>query len=214
MNTRAVVFDFDGLMIDSERVMAHCVIEALRSKGAAIEMEDIGHLFGSTEADDQWVRLLRSRLGDSYRMQDLERDLDRLVPPLVSELGLLPGNAELLDAADEMGWKVGLASGRSRVSLDAHLQRLGVADRFDAIVTASEVTTGKPAADIFLEAARRLDVTPSGCVALEDSLPGALAALKAGMLAVVCPSSVSEACLFPTDVIRVHSLMDVRLEDF
>ena len=86
-------------------------------------------------------------------------------------------------------------------------------DRFDEIVTAADVTRGKPAPDIFVEVARRLGRAPSECVVLEDSLPGYEAALAAGMSVVVCPCAVTRHCTFPPEARVVASLHEVSLDD-
>ena len=80
-------------------------------------------------------------------------------------------------------------------------------------MTAEEVAHGKPAPDIFLEAARRLGVAPECCVVLEDSLPGCQAAHAAGMVAVACPGPVTAGLDFPDEVHRVASLLDVSLAE-
>jgi beta-phosphoglucomutase-like phosphatase (HAD superfamily) len=93
------------------------------------------------------------------------------------------------------------------------LERLGVDEAFDAIVTAEEVARGKPAPDIFLAAAARLDLPPASCTVLEDSVPGCEAALAAGMRVVVCPSAASAHCDFPPEARRVATLSELSVGD-
>jgi putative hydrolase of the HAD superfamily len=208
----AVVFDFDGLMIDSEFEFAACFIEALASRGAHLHVDDIAHLFGSTDNDADWGVLLRNFFGDDFTLTQLEAELDELLPPRMNDLPLLPGVVDLLDAARAAGWAIGLATGQQRSRLDEHLGRLGILERFDAIVTAADVARGKPAPDVYLAVAETLAVPPFECVALEDSIPGCEAALAAGMVVVLCPSRVTERCAFPSDAHRVGCLTEVRLE--
>jgi putative hydrolase of the HAD superfamily len=206
-----LIFDFDGLMVDTERCLAEVLVEVLADLGATVTYADFGHLFGSTEVDEEWEALLLEWCGRPVSVPEIDARLDALVTPLVDELPLLPGVEDLLGEARTAGWGVALATGRRRASLDPLLVRLGVFDAFDAIVTAEQVARGKPAPDIFLAAARALDQAPSSCTVLEDSLPGCEAALAAGMRVVVCPSLVSDHCAFPPGARRVASLTEVSL---
>lgn len=208
-----LIFDFDGLMIDSERVLADCLIDAIAEMGGAVTVADFGHLFGSTEAEDEWARLLPVWCGREVSLGELEARLTPVARALVDELPLLPGVADLIDEARTARWKLAIATGQSRDRLEPRLHRLGVWPHFDAVVTAAEVDRGKPAPDIFLCAAGRLGLEPAECTVLEDSLPGCQAALAAGMQVVVCPTDVSAHCEFPTHVRRVSSLAELTLTD-
>ncbi len=201
-----MVFDFDGLMIDSESEVAACVADALAARGVVFTLEDVAHLFGSTDAGDEWDRVLAPH---GLSLAELRVDVDARLRPRVGSLPLLPGVVEVLDAAASSGWRTAIATGTDRQVLDGHLARLGLEGRFDAIVTRREVARGKPAPDIYLEAAARLGERPDACLALEDSLPGCRAALAAGMRVIVCPSPVTAGCAFPLAVRRVASLVDV-----
>jgi len=203
----ALIFDFDGLMIDSERVEADCIVEVVASWGHTLDYVDIGHLFGSVDADAQWEELLQKTCGRT--VAELDEQLHRLTGPRKDELPLLPGVQQLLDLAEERALRVGLATGNTKSILERRLGRHGVFDRFDAVVTRAEVERGKPDPDIYLEVARRLSVSPGECLVLEDSVPGCEAALAAGMKVIACPSVVTAHCAFPPDARRVASLVDV-----
>lgn len=211
---RALLFDFDGLIIDTEGLYARALLEILASRGVRIQLGDIAHLFGSTGPENEaaWAAV---RAGWAVLRED--EDVDDLVRRHVGsgfdELPLLPGVSDLLDAAGAGGWRTALATGKARWRLDQHLARLGIGERFDVIVTAEEVPRGKPAPDIFLEAARRLGVAPARCVVLEDSLPGCQAAHAAGMVAVACPGVVTADLRLPDGALVVRSLLDVRLQE-
>jgi HAD superfamily hydrolase (TIGR01509 family) len=205
----AVVFDFDGLILDTERIEADCIIEIVGEWGHTLSYRDFGHLFGSVDADEEWDELLGAACGRTAR--ELDEQLRVMVKPLKDELPLLPGVRELLDAAHEGGLRVGIATGNIVETLERRLGRHGIFDRFDAIVTRPDVAHGKPAPDLYLEAARRLQAPPAACLALEDSAIGCQAALAAGMQVIACPSVVTAHCTFPPGVARVESLHDVSL---
>jgi HAD superfamily hydrolase (TIGR01509 family) len=206
------VFDFDGLIIDSEYEIARAVLCVLNTRGALISLDAISHLFGSTAMDTEWEDLLDSLFQGAFTLEQLDAELATVLPARIDALPLLPGVLNVLDDARALGWRVGLATGQEPNRLHEHLTRLAIADRFDAIVTAAEVEHGKPAPDIFLEVSRRLGVPTDRCLALEDSLPGCAAALTAGMKVTVCPSRVTASCAFPVSVHRVRSLTELRLE--
>ena len=206
---RAVIFDFDGLMIDSERVEADCIIEALASWGANVSYNDFGHLFGSVDADTQWNALLEEWCGRTA--EELDEAIRTKTAVLKDELPLLPGVRELIDLARDRALLVGLATGNTLSTLQRRLGRHGVFDRFDAIVTRSEVSAGKPAPDIYLETARRLDVPAGACLVLEDSVVGCEAALAAGMRVIACPTVVTAHCTYPDGAEVVSSLIHVTL---
>lgn len=201
------MFDYDGLIVDSERLGAEVFIEVMAEAGGTVTIEEIAHLFGSTESDHLWDELITSRCGLSPA-----EVIERMTPRIRAghdQLPLLPGVREVLDAARGRGMKVGLATGQDLERLPGRLARLEIHEHFDAVVTAEEVPRGKPHPDIFLEAARRLEVEPSACLVLEDSVPGCEAALAAGMRVVACPSSVTAHCAFPAEARRVTSLLEL-----
>ena len=206
---QAVIFDFDGLIIDSEHAVARGFIEVLAARGFSLSLEQMAHLFGSTEVDHLWEDLMADCTDGAVTIDELGPDLVRTIPAMIDALPLLPGVLEILDAANTAGLPVGLATGQEPDRLRQHLHRHGLTDRFDVIVTSGEVARGKPSPDIFLETARRLDVLPARCLVLEDSVHGCEAAIAAGMTVVACPSPVTAQCDFPTLAARVDSLRDV-----
>lgn len=204
-----MIFDFDGLMIDSERVEADCIIEALAGWGVAVCYEDFGHLFGSVDADADWEELLQRWCGRT--VTELDAVIGTKTGPLKDDLPLMPGVRDLIDAALERGLRLGLATGNTLPKLQKRLGRHGVFDHFDAIVTRSEVAAGKPAPDIYLETARRLRTPPDACLVLEDSVPGCEAALAAGMRVIACPTVVTAHCTYPDRAEVVASLSHITL---
>jgi HAD superfamily hydrolase (TIGR01509 family) len=208
----AVIFDFDGLLIDTERVEADCIIEVVSGWGRSISYVDFGHLFGSVDADEQWDELLERWCGRTAKELDSRLQCLRpVVGPMKDALPLMPGVRKVLDRAHERRLRIGLGTGNTRETVQRRLGRHEIFQRFDAIVTRAEVTAGKPAPDIYLEVARRLAVSPELCLVLEDSVHGCEAALAAGMRVIACPTVVTEHCRYPTGVELVSSLLQVAL---
>jgi HAD superfamily hydrolase (TIGR01509 family) len=206
---RALIFDFDGLMVDTERVEADSIIEVLADWGVIVTYEDFGHLFGSVDAAQHWDELLGAWCGRTAA--DVDAVIRAKVGPIKDALPLMPGVRELLDAATTRGLLIGLGTGNTLSNLEKRLGRHGVFDRFDAIVTRAEVAAGKPAPDIYIEVARRLRVPASACLVLEDSAIGCEAALTAGMRVIACPTVVTAHCPYPVGAELVASLIEVEL---
>jgi HAD superfamily hydrolase (TIGR01509 family) len=210
VRVRALIFDYDGLVVDSERTYADAVIACVAAHGGSITYDDMAHLFGSTEVDHLWEELLPTWC-DGLTMAALEEHLIATVPALNDALDPLPGVRELLVAARDAGVRTGLGTGSDRRWVRPRLERNGLLDLFEVIVTRADVERGKPAPDIFLEVARQLDVPPADCLVLEDSPHGCEAALAAGMPVIACPSVVTARCSFPAGVAKVASLLEVEL---
>jgi HAD superfamily hydrolase (TIGR01509 family) len=200
-------------MIDSEYVLACAVLELITQRGGELTIADIGHLFGSTAVDEDWERLVPTWCDPPLTLYQLEALIWPTVHERVDQLPLRPGVADLLNAAKEQDWRVALATGHAPDRLQGRLERLGVLPQFDAVVLAGEVRRGKPAPDVFLEAAERIGVHPTECVVVEDSFPGCQAAIAAGMAVIICPSRVTAHLDFPTSAHRVSSLAEVCLDD-
>ena len=212
---RALLFDYDGLIVDSETMIGQVMIDLLAADGITVTFNDFGHLLGTTgpEADARWDEWARARLGPHADLAALEERMTPLVRAASERLTVLPGVRELIDAAKDAGWAVGLGTGNTG-PVDEYLMRLELGDAFEAIVrTHGSGMPAKPAPDVFLGLADQLGVEPRNCVVLEDSVPGVEAAIAAGMTTIVCPCLATQRCDFPTGVTRVESLADLSLSE-
>lgn len=212
---RALLFDYDGLIVDSETAIGRVFIEVLAQDGIEVTFDDFGHLLGTTgpENDERWEAFIRELAGEGVSFEAIETRMAPLVRVAYDELTVLPGVRELIDSAREAGWATGLGTGNTG-PVDEYLERLGLGDAFDAVVrTHGSDLRSKPAPDVFLELARLLEVDPRSCIVLEDSVPGCEAAIAAGMAVVLCPSLATRRCAFPDFVRRVDSLAELTLDD-
>jgi HAD superfamily hydrolase (TIGR01509 family) len=182
----AVFFDQDGVLIDSEGAW-----DAARR---AVVAETPGHwkpeatraMMGMSAPE--WSRYVRDELGVPLEPEEISaRVVQRLLAGYQRDLPLMPG---AVDAVKRVAarWPVGLASSANREVIDTVLQASGLAGTFGATVAGEEVARGKPAPDIYTEAARRLGVDPARSAAVEDSSSGLRAAAAAGMLVVAFPN--------------------------
>ena len=188
---RALLFDMDGLMVDSEPLWFQVERDFARARGGDWTEELGTACIGQGMANT--LRVMHESFGFPV---DVERDASVIVELFVARVGeltLKTGFDELLAEALSKGVPRALASSSARRLVEATLARFGVRERFDAVVTGDCVAHPKPAPDIFLEAARRLGVPPDGCVVLEDSLAGVRAARAAGMRVIAVPEGVASA---------------------
>ena len=182
----AIIFDLDGVLLDSEQRWNEAKEALVREAGGTWLEEAPEVMMGMSSPE--WSAYLRDDLG-------VQRDLDAINDDVVRRmhesyedgLPLLPGALETVRALAAR-WPLGLASSSNREIIDVFLERSGVGDLFGATVSSEQVARGKPAPDVYLETARRLDVDPRACVAIEDSSNGVRAAHAAGMPVVAAPN--------------------------
>ena len=200
----AVVFDLDGLLLDTEQVWDEVREGLVRERGGRWHERAQADMMGMSSTE--WSRYLHEELGLAEPPEELNRIVvERMEERYRRQLPLIDGAVEAVRRLAER-WPLGLASSSNRPLIDLALDEMGVAELFRATVSSEEVDRGKPAPDVYLEAARRLDVSPESTVAVEDSASGIRSANAAGMGVVAIPNAH-----FPPPA-EVLELADVRLE--
>lgn len=186
---RAVVFDMDGLLFDTERMYEKAFVSACGELGHAADRDVFCRLVGAPWATVR--RFLLEHYGADFRVDELTK-VWRGHFALLAKVGLplKPGALELLALLDELGLPRAIATSSSHDTVAHHLAVHSLAARFHAVVAEGDYAQGKPAPDPFLLAARRLGVEPRDCLALEDSPHGVRAASAAGMMTVMVPDIV------------------------
>ena len=190
---RALVFDFDGLILDTEEPVYRSWLEVYEAHGEELPFERWVQIVGSTTTGFHPQHYLEERLGRSLPKEVLDRRIGRRTE-LVLANKLLPGVVEHLDAARALGLKLGVASSSTREWVTGHLARLGILERFECVRCRDDVTNVKPEADLYLAVLECLGVGASEAIAIEDSPNGITAAKRAGMRCVAVPNSIT-ACL-------------------
>jgi len=178
---RAVLWDMDGVLVDSAQYHYVAWREALAREGVDLSYEDFRATFG--QRNDTILRcLLGPDLSDAdvLRIGDLKEARYR---QLIRERGIapLPGVLDWLERLQAGGWRQAVASAAPRANVDAILTVLGIADYFGAVTSSEDVTRGKPDPQVYLVAAQRLGVPPARCVVVEDAPAGVEGAHRAGM---------------------------------
>jgi len=185
--TEAVVFDLDGVLLQSEEVWDAVRERYVREAGGRYDEEVQRAMMGMSAPE--WSRYLHEEAGVRQDPEDINRAVvERMLEAYRSELPLLPGAVEAVRRTAE-SFPLGLASSSNREIFEAVLDLAGIADCFGATVSSEEVARGKPAPDVYLEAARRLGVEPERCTAVEDSHAGIRSAKSAGMRVVAIPNA-------------------------
>jgi HAD superfamily hydrolase (TIGR01509 family) len=190
MGIKAFVFDFDGLILDTEEPVYRSWLELYQEHGEDLPFDRWVQIVGSSNAAFDPRRHLEARLGRSLTPESLDRRMARRTQ-LVLEKAVLPGVIELADAALAAGIKLAVASSSGCEWVDGHLRRLGIRERFACLRCRDDVAAVKPSPDLYLAALGCLGVAPEEAVAVEDSPNGVAAAKAAGMWCVAVPNGIT-----------------------
>ncbi len=212
---QALVFDFDGLIVDTESAIFAAWQELYARFDCRLTQEDWLHNIGTADESFDPLAQLKQRAG-LKPTHNLEPELTwrwEREAELVAQQPVLPGVIELLEEARRAGLKIGLASSSSCNWVTGHLQRLGLLAYFQAIVASDDVAQTKPHPALYRAAVARLHTPPAQAVALEDSLHGLIAAQQAGLRCVVAPNPLTKASPFHQADWLVDSLAQVTLHD-
>jgi HAD superfamily hydrolase (TIGR01509 family) len=182
----AVIFDLDGVLIDSESVWDAARREVVAESGGTWTESATRGMQGMSSPE--WSRYLRDELGVSLDADEISRRVvERVLAAYEREVPLLPGAVEAVRRLAER-WPLGLASSANRPVIDAVLESAGLSECFSATVSGDEVARGKPSPDVYLATADKLGVAPAQAAAVEDSSNGLRAGAAAGMLVIAVPN--------------------------
>jgi HAD superfamily hydrolase (TIGR01509 family) len=182
----AVIFDLDGVLLDSEQVWNEAKEQLVRERGGRWSERAPRDMMGMSSPE--WSRYLRDELGVPLEPDEISADVVRRLEGIYrDELPLLEGAPEAVERLAER-WRLGLASSSNREIIDLFLELSGLSERFAVTLSSEEVARGKPAPDVYLEAARRLGADPARTVAIEDSENGIRAAKASGMRVLALPN--------------------------
>jgi HAD superfamily hydrolase (TIGR01509 family) len=186
VSVEAVVFDLDGVLVDSEHLWDEVREQLARERGGRWHDRAQADMMGMSAPE--WSRYMHDVIGLAEPPEEIGAEVVRRMQARYAErLPLIEG---AVDAVRRLAarFRLGLASSSNRPIIDAVLGTAGIAGLFEATVSSEEVERGKPAPDVYLEAARRLGVPPERCLAVEDSANGIRSAHAAGMRVVAIPS--------------------------
>jgi len=208
---KALVFDFDGLILDTEAPVFHSWREAFEAEGATLTLEEWSDTIGRANSADP-ADLLAERTGrplDETRRAARKARRDEL---LAAE-AVLPGVHDWLEDARRLGLPIGVASSSEVDWVAGHLERLGLLDRFACLTCFDGTLPGKPAPDLYLAACDSLGVDPADALAVEDSGNGVTAAKAAGLKCVAVPHDLTRDHDLSGADLLVSSLAELPLEE-
>ncbi|MDM5317891.1 HAD family hydrolase [Fictibacillus sp. b24] len=207
---KALVFDFDGTILDTETQHYNAFQEMYQEHGSDLPLEVWGECIGTHSEFNPYEyleRQINKKLDhDKLRAKKTERALT-----LISEQKPLPGIEDYLEAAKELGLKIGLASSSTRKWVEEHLGRSGLMHHFEVIKTADDVAHVKPDPALYIEAVKALGVQPNEAIAFEDSVNGSVAAKKAGLYCVAIPNPVTKHMTFSEVDHQMESIAEMKL---
>jgi HAD superfamily hydrolase (TIGR01509 family) len=210
--TAAVVFDLDGVLIDSEQVWARAREQLARERGGRYSAQAELDMMGMSSVE--WSRYMHDVVGLPEPPEEISAEVVRRLEAIYrEELPLVEGAVEAVRRTAER-WPLGLASSSNRELIDLVLELSELGRYFAATVSSEEVARGKPNPDVYLETAQRLDADPARCTAIEDSEPGIRSAKAAGMRVVAIPNPAyppADEALAAADVV-LSSLADLDPE--
>lgn len=213
MTFQAVIFDMDGLLVDSERIWYEVEDEMITDRGHVYTAEVRESVVGTRL--DEFIPYLRNHYGFKESVEELIDELtNRLLVRIAEDVAAQPGAVEMIDYVRQSGIPHAIASSSPMSVINATLEAQGWGDLFPVRCTADDEPRGKPAPDVYLAAARRLAVDPTACLALEDSPNGSRAAVAAGMTCYAVPdlshSSISDfADITPHVFASLHDVLAV-----
>jgi HAD superfamily hydrolase (TIGR01509 family) len=213
---KALIFDFDGLILDTETPEYQVWQNIYREHGFELPHEEWGKIIGgyglsAFDAAEHLSLLLQGRL-DSASLRDRHRSESAALYLLQP---ILPGVMDYLHESRQLGLKLAIASSSPHSWVDTHARRLGIFDYFDQVICADDVGVGrtKPNPDLFLLALERLKVRANEAIVFEDSPNGIKAARAAGIFAVAVPNAVTSLLSIENANLTLRSLADLSLAD-
>ena len=209
---RAIVFDFDGLILDTEEPVYRSWLELYQANGVDLPFDLWVRIVGSTTTAFHPQQHLEERLGHPLSQQVLDRRVARRTEMIMGK-DPLPGVVQRLDEARELGLRLGCASSSTQDWVRGHLARLGILDRFECIRCRDDVAHAKPEPDLYLAVLECLGLEPEQAIAVEDSPNGVAAAKRAGLRCVAIPNSITAQLDLSQADLVLNSLADVSVAD-
>ena len=208
---RALVFDFDGLILETEGPALDSWAEIYREHGFEVPMDKWHGYLGSDRGFEP-VDHLAALVGEGLDKAATQKRRDQRKNELIEALDLMEGVRDYIADGRRLGLKLAIASSSSRAWVVGHIERLRIHAFWDAVLTRDDVARTKPAPDLYIAAAKALDVHPSQALALEDSPNGIAAAKDAGLRCVAVPNALTRDLDVSRADLRVSSLAEMPLE--
>jgi HAD superfamily hydrolase (TIGR01509 family) len=212
MDFKAVLFDFDGVLVDTEWAIYQAWRRTFEAHGHELPLAVYTRCIGSDFATWSPKTHLEDLTGLAFDWHDLDARRQQEIMDELGDAGPMAGVEEMLRIIAARGLPMAVVSSSSHRWVDGWLEKLGLAGHFETTVCRGDTPRIKPAPDLFVEAARRLAAEPGGCLVIEDSHNGLLAARAAGMRVWIVPNRVTEGLDFTSADAIFHSLRDCAMQ--
>jgi len=213
---QAIIFDLDGLIIETEAVYCHIWQREFAKAGLTFDMVGYQNLIGAHHIVNGYQphQQLADHFNNGVSARELRLAVEREAYQTIQHEEALPGVLQVLDEADEKGILLAVGSSSEQNWVHGHLKRLGLFDRFDTVVTADDVINAKPEPDIYLKVLENLDVAPQNAIVLEDSNNGVVASHRAGIRVIAVPNEATFGQDFSLATAIIPSLEALNLDDY
>ena len=206
-----LIFDFDGVMIDTETPDFETWRDVFQTYGADLDLAWWSQFIGSSSANVDITKELEKLAGRPVDRERIRETRRRRYLEIVAANPILPGVMDYISQAKKLSLKLGIASSSNRAWVEGHLTARGIIHHFDSISVSEDVSQVKPDPELYLLAASQLGTRPENALAIEDSANGVTAAKRAGMFCVAVPNSVTKDLAFDHADLRLNSLSDMTL---
>lgn len=204
----AVLFDFDGTMVDTEWVIYEEVRAIFEREGQALPLEKYAQCIGSSYEIWSPQTYLEELTGKEYDWDSIRAVRNKRIRERLEDQGLMPGARESLDCVLEERLRCGVVSSSSHDWVDNWITKLDVGHYFEYVTCRGDAPRIKPAPDLFLKGAKRMGIAPEKCLVVEDSRNGMLAAQEAGMEVVAVPNRITKVSDFTGALVQLNSLSE------
>ena len=208
-NIKAIIFDFDGIIVDSEPVQMRAFRETLKPYGIEISNEEFFKMIGIRTVEN--FKEIKEKYNLNETIESLvEKKNENYLRLLLENLKPRECIPEVVKYLYSRGYLLGVGSGSRKEDVVIPLEKLGLNKFFKVIITGDDAVYGKPSPEIFLKVARNLNVKPQECAVIEDSENGVLAALNAGMIAVAVPTEFTRTHNLSRAHILLKSICEIK----
>jgi HAD superfamily hydrolase (TIGR01509 family) len=212
MDIRALIFDFDGLILETEGPIFQSWQELYQKYGSELSFDTWGTIIGTSGYEYDPYDQLEKQLGSAIQRDALELARAQRETELIKAQPILPGVEDYLSAASKARLKIGLASSSTFEWVEGHLSRLGLLAYFDTIKTKEDVHITKPDPELYLSVLREFDLHADQALVFEDSPNGILAARRAGIFCIAVPNELTRRLPLNQANLILDSLTDISLE--
>lgn len=213
MTIKALIFDFDGLILDTETALLRSWEEIYADYGISVSLPEWASLLGSSTDPAGAYEIIEKHIGapidrEAIRARRTQRELE-----LLKSEEVMPGVLDLIAEARGRNLRLGVASSSDRKWVLGHLMKLGLHTHFESIRCADDVSNTKPSPDLYLDVLGDMGIQPDQAIAFEDSFHGVEAAKEAGIFCVAVPNNVTRHLPMPKADLTVNSLSEMELEE-